>query len=391
MTDSTGQVLRMGATTVSKVARLENFLESKYLSQGENTRMGEDTTDLKSFTAAATRQPFSISAKPGQEKPTGATEPRLWRLQCFRSKGVLGDGAHMRLYFLQAPEFPLGWREAVARRSTKLEEIADPRCIANTEPDLLDMYASVVADLADPSRLAPSIRTRLIKDVAVGEDSDVAIGLEVGSEVDAVLLVIGHRAGTTHSYFTGTPLVYRWYGMYAVSKHVEVLANGVVIFAFKLRSLDLSRAAAAVTATPVSGGMGASGWGGPAVPSMSLDLGAPAHVRVTSSGPAIAAASAGGSDSARLAFDRRSVYTVGGASAPSLEARVADMVRDVALHFVLPRTSITPLLDKGALSAQEAAYAYCAWKFAFTFLARSSSDLSRLAAIIKTEIGRAHV
>lgn len=190
--------------------------------------MGEDTTDLKSFTAAATRQPFSISAKPGQDRPTGATEPRLWRLQCFRSKGVLGDGAHMRLYFLQAPEFPLGWQDAVARRSVKLDELADPRCIANTEPDLLDMYASVVADLADPSRLAPSIRTRLIKDVAVGEDSDVAIGLEVGTEVDAVLLVIGHRAGTTHSYFTGTPLVYRWVRASAAAAACAALRCGAI-------------------------------------------------------------------------------------------------------------------------------------------------------------------
>jgi hypothetical protein len=32
--------------------------------------------------------------------------------------------------------------------------------------------------------------------------------------------------------------------------------------------------------------------------------------------------------------------------------------RDVALHYVLPRTSITPLLNQGLLSAQEVAYAY---------------------------------
>lgn len=182
------------------------------------------------------------------------------------------------------------------------------------------------------------------------------------------------------------------YGLYAVSKHVEVLANGIVIFAFKLRSLDLSRAAAAaVAATPVASSMGT--WPAPSIPSLSLDgagAGAGAgvsgmpHTRVTSMGSL-----ASGSDSARLAIDRRSVYTAGGIGAPTLEDRIADMVRDVALHFVLPRTSITPLLDKGALSAQEAAYAYCAWKFAFTFLARSSSDFSRLSAIVKTAPGLA--
>jgi hypothetical protein len=108
--------------------------ETKYLSQGENTRTGQDVSDLKEFTLTATAPPFSISAKPGQERPTGASEPRLWRLQCFRSKGVLADGAHMRLYFLQQPEFPAGWRDAVARRSTALAELADPRCLSNTDP-----------------------------------------------------------------------------------------------------------------------------------------------------------------------------------------------------------------------------------------------------------------
>jgi hypothetical protein len=168
--------------------------------------------------------------------------------------------------------------------------------------------------------------------------------------------------------------VYRWYGLYAVSKHVEVLANGVVLFAFKLRSLDMARAMAAGTgATPVASGYGAAGFLAN-IPSLALEGGAAAvpaslaaaHTRMTSTMAAsttpMGGAGGAGSDSARITTDRRSVYTSGAADAPSLEARVADMVRDVALHFALPRTSITPLLDAGTLSAQEAAYAYCAWK-----------------------------
>lgn len=51
--------------------------------------------------------------------------------------------------------------------------------------------------------------------------------------------------------------------------------------------------------------------------------------------------------------DRRLAYSRGGPDAPSLESRLRDLTRDVALHFVLPRTSMTPLLKTGALSAQE--------------------------------------
>ncbi len=38
--------------------------------------------------------------------------------------------------------------------------------------------------------------------------------------------------------------------------------------------------------------------------------------------------------------------------------QVRDLVRDVALHFVLPRTSVTPLLSQGVLSAQEVRLKY---------------------------------
>ncbi len=74
----------------------------------------------------------------------------------------------------------------------------------------------------------------------------------------------------------------------------------------------------------------------------------------------------------------RTIYTSGAADAPTIEDRMRDLQastapcpslyllsrrclmlqRDVALHYVLPRTSITPLLNQGLLSAQEVAYAY---------------------------------
>ncbi|RYG47820.1 hypothetical protein EON67_08195 [archaeon] len=66
----------------------------------------------------------------------------------------------------------------------------------------------------------------------------------------------------------------------------------------------------------------------------------------------------------------------------SLEARIADLVRDTALHFVLPRTSVSPLLMQGVLSAQEVAYAYAVWKFSFHFMNRLSGEMNALTNII---------
>ncbi len=52
------------------------------------------------------------------------------------------------------------------------------------------------------------------------------------------LVLIAHRIGSTHSYFTSVAAVYRQYGMYAMRKHVEPFANNMVVFSFVLKPLD---------------------------------------------------------------------------------------------------------------------------------------------------------
>ena len=42
------------------------------------------------------------------------------------------------------------------------------------------------------------------------------------------VVMVAHRVGTTHSYFTGIPDVYRSHGMYATHKFVEPFSNNVV-------------------------------------------------------------------------------------------------------------------------------------------------------------------
>lgn len=60
-----------------------------------------------------------------------------WRLQCYRSKGVL-DGAHLRLYFLQKPAFPAPAGTGTGKPT--VADLCDPRCLTSTAPALLEMY-----------------------------------------------------------------------------------------------------------------------------------------------------------------------------------------------------------------------------------------------------------
>lgn len=59
---------------------------------------------------------------------------------------------------------------------------------------------------------------------------------------------------------------------------------------------------------------------------------------------------------------------------------IPDLIRDCSLHYVLPRTSLTPLLTRGVLSVHHVAYAYAVWKFAFHFLSRGTAELASITS-----------
>lgn len=155
--------------------------------------------------------------------------------------------------------------------------------LQTTAPDVRAHYQDVVAEAS--SRLAPSIRV-------------------FQQSADNVLLLVGFKAGSTHSYFTGISDVYRHYDLFAIEKYVEPFSNGIVVYAFQL------------------GGVG----------------------------------------------DRK------------VETVMPALMRDCSLHYVLPRTSLTPLLTRGLLSVHHVAYAYAAWKFAFHFLSRDSAELQHITS-----------
>lgn len=54
----------------------------------------------------------------------------------------------------------------------------------------------------------------------------------------------------------------------------------------------------------------------------------------------------------------------------TFEERLDAVVDDASLHFVLPRTSLTPMLTDNLLTPQQISYAYSAWKFTFHFMHR---------------------
>ena len=67
-----------------------------------------------------------------------------------------------------------------------------------------------------------------------------------------------------------------------------------------------------------------------------------------------------------------------------LVSRLTHMEQDACLHFVLPKHSLTPLLNSGKLTVQETAYAYSAAKFAFHFLNRGESDHRQVALALQS-------
>ena len=167
----------------------------------------------------------------------------------------------------------------------------------------------------------------------------------------------------------------RFHGLYAVAKFVEVFSNGVVVFSFRLRGLPTASVPIAAPSVPLlpeddgdSGGPFGSGWTPPpsVQPAQLEQRGGMAPGEGHFPRVSLLAGASGedpaASDPMRALRDRR-ITRLTGPDAPGLDERARDLVRDATLHYVLPRTSCTPLLNMGLCSASEVAYAYCTWKW----------------------------
>eukprot|EP00045_Choanoeca_perplexa_P014322 m.167815 g.167815 ORF g.167815 m.167815 type:complete len:1035 (-) comp16644_c0_seq1:72-3176(-) len=133
------------------------------------------------------------------------------------------------------------------------------------------------------------------------------------------LVMIAHSRDDGHGFFVGVPHVYRYHHLFASAKFVEPFANGVVVYSFFLRPL-------------------------------------------------------------KAVIDEH-----GTSMCPddSFRNRINRVARDVRLHYVLPQHSLTPLLQSATLSAEEVAYTFCAWKFAFHFLNRGQGAHQQLSEMLR--------
>lgn len=250
----------------TEVETLERRIEKHFLS-GSHEWIGDGVTSG-----------YQVLEQPAAEHKSG----RTYRLQCYRSSGVLDADTvpfHVRMYFLQQPDFVV---ENPGEFETDLNKVADKKFLARAGDTIKGVYQKCMQTAVN--QMTPAFHT----EVWVEPDSS-----------KMARLTIAYRAGATHSYFSSIADVYRQHGLFSTRKYVEFFANGIVIYGFYLQMLD----------NPARG---------------------------------------------RGSFEQR------------LEA----VVSDASLHFVLPRTSLTPMLTDNLLNPQQISYAYAAWKFTFHFMHR---------------------
>eukprot|EP00052_Salpingoeca_macrocollata_P001084 m.23786 g.23786 ORF g.23786 m.23786 type:complete len:1092 (+) comp11091_c0_seq2:190-3465(+) len=287
-----GRTLRMEfpVDQVTPLIEVERYVEDRYLT-GHGNR---DPILRPAFQRQMPKN--SISYHPESDVDA---KKEVYRLQCYRSTGVLENqsGTHMRFYFLKKPDFV---NKNPADGEWRLEQLGDTNFLASTNAQIKGLYQDIMKESVET--MGPVIK--LIPNYASEEET---------------LVMVAHHIGSTHSYFTGIPDVYRYYYFYAPRKYVEPFSNNVVIFVFHLRPLDWIQTQAGKREFPTS----------------------------------------------------------------AIEARHSAIQHDLSLHFVLPRTSLTPLLRNSALSAQQVAYAYAAWKFAFHFIKRGIDEYTLIANLLR--------
>ncbi|KAJ0393762.1 hypothetical protein ATCC90586_010406 [Pythium insidiosum] len=211
-----------------------------------------------------------------------AAKGRTYRMQCYRSSGVLDPVLvpyHVRMYFLQQPNFI---EPNPAEGVTDINLISDKTFLERAGPRLKEVYQECINQAVN--QMTPAFHT------------------EVWVEPDQskmARVTIAYKTGATHSYFSSIADVYRQHGLFSTRKYVEFFSNGIVVYGFYLQMLD----------NPTRG-------------------------------------------------------------KGSFEERLEAVVSDASLHFVLPRTSLTPMLTDNLLSPQQISYAYAAWKFTFHFMHR---------------------
>eukprot|EP01111_Echinosteliopsis_oligospora_P014812 TRINITY_DN5681_c1_g1_i1.p1 TRINITY_DN5681_c1_g1~~TRINITY_DN5681_c1_g1_i1.p1 ORF type:complete len:630 (-),score=158.98 TRINITY_DN5681_c1_g1_i1:162-2051(-) len=250
----------------SPAVSVEHTIEAYYLGEG-----------LKAAPVTGNQISLTQTSSP----PTVPTHG--YRVACYRSKGSVSSSSptHLRLYFLNKPEYPLGDQ---ASDETDLQKVGDIHFWERSSENTKTIYQQMMIEAV--KSLGPVIRAFQQADPSVWR------------------LVVAYKRGSTHSYWSGISDLYHFYGLYSTHKYVEQFANGMTILSIYLRAMDPTE--------------------------------------------------------------------------KDLTSKVHTIAEQASLVYILPRSSLTPLLTTNQLSAEEVAYAYVGWKFAYQFLNRYATEYAAI-------------
>ncbi|TDH66376.1 hypothetical protein CCR75_005514 [Bremia lactucae] len=153
-----------------------------------------------------------------------SSKQRTYRMQCYRSSGVLDPVSvpyHVRMYFLQEPQYA---DPTASATETDITKVADKTFLERSGPRLREVYQECIIQAMH--QMTPAFHTE------VWTEAD-------GSKMARV--AIAHRSGATHSYFSSIADVYRQHGLFSQRKYAEFFANGIVIYCFYLQMLETPR------------------------------------------------------------------------------------------------------------------------------------------------------
>ncbi|RLN49732.1 hypothetical protein BBJ29_004568 [Phytophthora kernoviae] len=152
-----------------------------------------------------------------------ALKKRTYRMQCYRSSGVLDPVTvpyHVRMYFLQEPDYV---DPAAGESEMDINKVGDKVFLERAGTRLKQVYQECI--IKAMAQMTPAFHT------------------EIWSESDGTKMAriaIAYRSGSTHSYFSSVADVYRQHGLFSQRKYAEFFANGIVIYGFYLQMLENS-------------------------------------------------------------------------------------------------------------------------------------------------------
>ncbi|GAM20879.1 hypothetical protein SAMD00019534_040540 [Acytostelium subglobosum LB1] len=197
-------------------SKLEIQLQSK--TEGSATFITRSNPGKRDSPAMAIEQLIESQyfGEGNQSTKVDVNAPHGFRLACYRTTGTVSVDApiHLRLYHLTKPVFANS--NVTSELETDLNKVGDLNFLARASKETKTIYSDIMSQAVH--RLGPVIQHFPYKS-------------------NGARLVIAHRRGSTHSYWSAISELYHFHQMYATHKDVEQFSNGIVIYSVYLRPL----------------------------------------------------------------------------------------------------------------------------------------------------------